>query len=98
MDSTFSMRIGLLVGILFVTLVSGTRGAALSADDFSARYRNLAAEKEKLSDTERLNKLFDLQWQYRMTESPETATELGFAGQNDRWSDLSWGAISRRRE
>jgi len=48
------------------------------------------------SDGERLQELFKLNWDYSMRESPEFATEVGYPGLNDRWSDNSLEAIARR--
>ena len=78
-------------------LFSSTLHAA-PADDFAAGGNALLTNKEKLSDTDRLHRLFDLSWEYSMKESPEFATGVGYPGQNDRWSDLSLEAIARRRE
>src|SRR5215207_5001902 len=49
------------------------------------------------SDSERLHELFKLTWEHRMREDPEFATEVGYPGQNDRWSDVSLQAIERRK-
>src|SRR5262245_16777922 len=55
----------------------------------------LAGRKGK--DGERLQELFKLDWEYRMRENPEFATEVGYPGQNDRWTDSSLEAIERRK-
>src|SRR5205809_3622229 len=78
-------------------LFSSTLHAA-PADDFAAGGNALLTNKEKLSDTDRLHRLFDLSWEYSMKESPEFATGVGYPGQNDRWSDLSLEAIERRKK
>src|SRR5258706_14812387 len=49
------------------------------------------------ADSKRLHQLFDLDWEYSMHESPEFATAVGYAGQNDRWSDVSLDATHRRQ-
>jgi uncharacterized protein (DUF885 family) len=49
------------------------------------------------NDTERLHDLFKLDWEHTMIESPEFATEVGYPGQNDRWTDQSLEAIERRK-
>ena len=41
--------------------------------------------------------LLDQQWEYLMHEYPEWATDLGYPGQNGRWTDLSFEAIERRQ-
>ncbi|MDP4229782.1 MAG: DUF885 domain-containing protein [Bacteroidota bacterium] len=41
--------------------------------------------------------LLDQQWEYLMHEYPEWATDVGYPGQNGRWTDLSFDAIERRK-
>lgn len=42
--------------------------------------------------------LLDSQWDYLMHEYPEWATDLGYPGQNDRWTDMSLAAVARRED
>lgn len=67
-----------------------------AAKDFGAGYRALTEEKTGQAEPERLKKLFELYWEYRMMEYPEAATYAGYPGQNDRWTDDSLEAIARR--
>jgi uncharacterized protein (DUF885 family) len=87
------------IALLFCTLIllSPTL-LATPAEDFTARGKELLTNKEKLSEADRLHRLFDFSWEYTMKESPEFATSVGYAGQNDRWSDISFEAIARRKE
>jgi len=71
--------------------------AALPASRFHPRYATLAAARGARPDSVRLAELFALDWERTMVESPETATALGYPGQNARWSDQSFAAIRRRR-
>jgi len=71
---------------------------ATPAEDFTAHGKELLANKEKLSEADRLHRLFDFSWKYTMKEAPEFATSVGYPGQNDRWSDISFEAIARRKE
>ncbi len=48
-------------------------------------------------DAARLHELFRLHWDYTMREYPEFATEVGYPGQNHRWTDWSLAAIERRK-
>ena len=64
--------------------------------DFSKRFAALATAPA-LSDSARLHRLFDLDWEYTNVVFPENATYDGYPGQNDRWTDLSVPAIQRRR-
>jgi len=64
---------------------------------FHERYAELVANPRRLSDSARLHELFRVNWEYRMTEFPEFATYVGYAGQNDRWTDNSLAAIERRQ-
>ena len=63
--------------------------------DFHARFLALATQRG-LSDSARLHRLFALDWEYTNVESPETASYVGFPGQDDRWTDYSLEAIARR--
>src|ERR1039457_1843898 len=71
---------------------------ATPAEDFTERGKELLANKEKLSDADQLHRLFDFSWEYTMKESPEFATSVGYPGQNDRWSDISFEAVAWRKE
>jgi uncharacterized protein (DUF885 family) len=46
----------------------------------------------------RMQKFLEAEWEYVMKESPESATAVGFPGQDDRWTDMSREAIERRRK
>jgi Uncharacterized protein conserved in bacteria len=64
--------------------------------DFTQRFASLATATA-LSDSAKLHRLFDLDWEYNNVVYPENATYTGYPGQNDRWTDLSVAAINRRR-
>jgi uncharacterized protein (DUF885 family) len=83
------------VSILILTpaLLPAQQGGA---QDFSRRFAVLAGAAG-LSDSTRLHELFDLDWEYTNVVNPEYATYSGYPGQNDRWTDLSIGAIKRRQ-
>jgi uncharacterized protein (DUF885 family) len=87
-------RLGLLVGILLLTAMSAQSIAALS--DYQARLDLVTEENGYASQDERLAALMDLVYDYQMTQYPEAATWLGYAGQNDRWTDYSPEAIEQR--
>jgi uncharacterized protein (DUF885 family) len=46
----------------------------------------------------RLHQLFDDDQAWLLKTSPESATSLGYPGENDRWSDFSPAAIERSRQ
>ncbi|MBT7904577.1 MAG: DUF885 domain-containing protein [Porticoccaceae bacterium] len=87
-------RLGLLVGILLLTAMSAQSIAALS--DYQARLDLVTEENGYARQDERLAALMDLVYDYQMTQYPEAATWLGYAGQNDRWTDYSPEAIEQR--
>src|SRR6202171_2574950 len=64
--------------------------------DFSQRFAALATAPA-LGDSARLHRLFDLDWEYTNKAYPGHATQTGYPGQNDRWTDLSVPAIQKRR-
>ncbi len=69
--------------------------AAVAPDlvEFARKFEQFPATKGQGSESERLQKLFDLAWDYIMHSSPEFATSIGYPGLNDRWSDSSFEAI-----
>ena len=92
--SKMVQRLGLLVGILLLTAMSAQSIAALS--DYQARLDLVTEENGYASQDERLAALMGLVYDYQMTQYPEAATWLGYAGQNDRWTDYSPEAIEQR--
>ena len=92
--SKMVQRLGLLVGILLLTAMSAQSIAALS--DYQARLDLVTEENGYASQDERLAALMDLVYDYQMTQYPEAATWLGYAVQNDRWTDYSPEAIEQR--
>lgn len=70
---------------------------AAQAQTLAERYADLIANRGSLDDSQRLAELFDLQWEYELAEYPTTATYIGVAGYNDRWTDRSLDAIERRK-
>jgi len=67
-----------------------------TAKDYRQRFVALAAAPG-LSDSARFQALLALDWEYTNVMYPEYATYTGYPGQNDRWTDLSIGAINERR-
>lgn len=49
------------------------------------------------ADSARFHQLLDAHWRWVMREFPEFATDVGYPGRNDRWTDQSQAAIERRR-
>ncbi len=80
---------------LAVAIASTGFLAARAETAFEADCANLATNR--LIDSVRLLRLLQLDWEYTMRESPEFATEVGYAGFNDRWTDNSLEAIARRK-
>ena len=72
-------------------------GAQRPARSFHDRYQALIANPRHLADSTRLRELFKVNWEYQMTEFPEFATNVGYPGQNARWTDNSIAAIERRK-
>lgn len=65
-------------------------------DDYQKKYEALAADKTT-DDATRLHKLFDLDWDRGLHESPEFATAVGYPGLDDKWTDNSLEAIEKRK-
>jgi uncharacterized protein (DUF885 family) len=81
--------------IIPAVLVSCAACLSQSTSDFERDCDKLARSRAK--DATRLHQLFKLDWEHSLHESPEFATEVGFPGLNDRWSDNSLEAIARRK-
>lgn len=79
---------------IFISVIMTLR--ADPATDFEQKAKALLENTEKLADGDRLHRLFDFSWEYKMRDTPEFATQVGYPGQNDRWTDASFTAIARR--
>ena len=88
-------RMGLILAVSAV-LVLGFAGAGVAAESRES-YQQLIDNAGHLSDTARLNKLFQIDWDRGVRESPEFATDLGVPGEDDRWTDVSEAAIDQRK-
>jgi uncharacterized protein (DUF885 family) len=85
----------LLLKLMLCALLSV---AVTKADSFDARYRAIADSKGKASEPDRLRELFEVDWAYTMSVSPETATYVGFPGHEDKWTDNSPAGIAERKK
>lgn len=72
-------------------LAASAAPAAIAPDllEYARKFEQFPATKGQGSESERLQKLFDLSWDFVMHASPEFATYTGYPGLNDRWSDFS---------
>ena len=84
------------LGLLALLWASGSSSGAPS-DSFRAGIERVIAEAGKTPERTRLQRLFELHWDYLLQEFPEFATEVGVLVQNDRWTDRSATAIARRK-
>ena len=82
-----SLTVAIAIKALSVSLAAG--------NGFENGCQRLTARKGH--DEERLHELFKLDWDQTMHESPEYATDVGYPGQNDRWTDQSLPAIQERK-
>ncbi|MEW6412875.1 MAG: DUF885 domain-containing protein [Candidatus Zixiibacteriota bacterium] len=64
---------------------------------FVEECRKLASGVPGLLDRERLHKIFELEWSYRMAENPMSATYEGYPGYNHVWPNLSIDNIERHK-
>lgn len=89
----FAVSLSLSIFLSSPGVITAQRGAQ---QDYSQRFASLATVGG-LTDSARLHRLFDLDWEFSNVEYPEAATYVGYPGQNNRWTDLSVAAINRRR-
>src|SRR5215217_4020605 len=77
-------------------LAANAASAAVAPDlvEYARKFEQFPATKgQQGTESERLQKLFDLTWDYVLHASPELATYIGYPGLNDRWSDSSFEAL-----
>ncbi len=89
--------LSLVTGLWVNAVMSSAHGGGNDMN-FKQRYNDLIENRENMSHSERLHKLFDINWEYRMIEYPEYATYVGYPGQNHRWTDNSLEAIEKRKQ
>jgi uncharacterized protein (DUF885 family) len=65
--------------------------------ELARKFEQFPASKGQGSESERLQKQFDLIMEHTMRTSPELATYAGFQGLNNRWTDSSFEAMEFRR-
>jgi uncharacterized protein (DUF885 family) len=85
-----------VASILLVANGNAHGQAGVARPDFHQRFLQLAS-RTSLGDSARLAALFALDWEDTNVESPETATFVGYPGQDERWTDNSPAAIARRQ-
>jgi len=92
-----STACALIVSIPLLIAARTVTGQTPTAKDYRQRFAALAGAPG-LSDSARFQALLALDWGYTNVMYPEYATYTGYPGQNDRWTDLSFAAISERRQ
>ena len=83
------------IRLLIFCICAACVGNLYAQTDFERNCAELARSKE--ADAGRLHSLFKLDWEHTMQDNPEFATEVGYPGLNDRWSDNSLEAVARRK-
>ena len=98
MTTLFSIRAQRLIAALALALTAALSNYSFAAlSDYQVRLDSVTKNQGFSDQDERLRAFMDLVYDYQMTEYPETATWLGYPGQNNRWTDYSAAAIERRK-
>ena len=92
-----SLTVLAVLFVLFVLPPAVTAAAAPAETDYAALFEKFAAEREGTA-SERLKKLFDLEWAYGLQESKEAGVYLGLPGRYPDWSDTSFAAQAKGEE
>jgi len=71
--------------------------AASPSTVFIKHCDELIGQKGKVPAAKQLHALFKADWEYSMTEFPESATWRGHPGQNHRWTDYSLESVDQRK-
>ena len=88
-------KIVIVLAVSLSAVMSAKSMAAL--EDYQARLDLVTANKGFASQDARLVAFMDVVYDYQMTAFPESATWLGYPGQNSRWSDYSLAGIEKRK-
>jgi uncharacterized protein (DUF885 family) len=87
-------KLSLAVAVFLLAAVAAKAAIAPDLVEYARKFEQFPATKGQGSESERLQKLYDLSWDYIMHSSPEFATFIGYPGLNDRWSDSSFESIA----
>jgi len=79
------------VALLVLALLAAAASAAVPPDlaESARQIQQIPATRGQGSESERLQRFFDLFWRTRMLGGPELATYVGYPGLDDRLGDLS---------
>ncbi len=94
-----SLKQTLLAAVVFLGSLSSyfvhAEDLLASPPSLEWRLQQLMTEEK---ETERLHHLFDLYWDWHLTEFPDEATFLGYPGHHGQWPDFSQEGIQRRQK
>jgi uncharacterized protein (DUF885 family) len=87
----------------FAVLLLAMAAAAFAAVDpalveYVRKLEDFPTTSGQGTESERVQKLYDLLWDFFIQSSPEGATYLGIPGHNDKWSDSSFESIEFGRQ
>ncbi len=94
----FSVKYPLFGSVAFFIFLSISLNAEHSSDSFAQDYKHLLENRDQLSPSERLHRLFVVSWEHGLFEDPVFATQLGRPDYIDRWHELSLEAEQRQRK
>ncbi|HEY4565000.1 MAG TPA: DUF885 domain-containing protein [Thermoanaerobaculia bacterium] len=85
------MRVPGIFALLVLALLASAASAAVPQDlaESARQIQQIPATRGQGSESERLQRFFDLFWRTRMLGGPELATYVGYPGLDDRLGDLS---------
>jgi uncharacterized protein (DUF885 family) len=83
---------------MFVILAMGLGGALFAFPMLALANTSDQESSSQAEEVKRFRAFLDEDWKRAMVDQPETATWLGFPGQNRRWSDNSPPGIELRKK
>ncbi|MEN9732019.1 MAG: hypothetical protein RLZ45_14 [Verrucomicrobiota bacterium] len=90
-----------LLWILSLVLAAEPKAAEVpprSPEAFDAAYEAIRSRKDAGSERDRFRRLVDLWWRQQVVGDPEFGTYVGSTEGQGQWTDLSFEALSRRRQ
>jgi uncharacterized protein (DUF885 family) len=90
-----------LLWILSIVLAAEPKAAEVqprSPEAFDAAYEAIRSRKDAGSERDRFRRLVDLWWRQQVVGDPEFGTYVGSTEGQGQWTDLSFEALTRRRQ
>jgi uncharacterized protein (DUF885 family) len=86
----------------YIFALLGIFNSAVAANSYEKQLEtwsqsSMTGSQSSIAWSQKLERLYKLSWEHSMVTFPEFATFVGYPGQNDRWTDMSFAAIEDQK-